>query len=227
MASKRACESCSTAAISGVKVLAQRYAGALRSTVEPPLHLSKRCKELRAVGLALRKVLRPPGRRDLRLQRSGHVATDPRYRVGQVGRAGSGEESAVRVDGHRPDPAAPADPLLPDRAWPSPIDQRRRPASRGAPLGRHRRRLALSDHLRSITTPRQGTMRDRDLPRMALSTVTTFAYSSGTSVGAAAMCCLARARSGARVAAGSRYPARSEPARDRRRRRRALPLRTR
>lgn len=75
--------------------------------------------------------------------------------------------------------------------------------------------------------PRQGTMRDRDLPRMALSTVTTFAYSSGTSVGAAAMCCLARARSGARVAAGSRYPTRSEPARDRRRRRRALPLRTR
>ena len=115
-----------------------------RSTVEPPLHLSKRCKELRAVGLALRKVLRPPGRRDLRLQRSGHVATDPRYRVGQVGRAGSGEESAVRVDGHRPDPAAPGE-LAAGRNLPRPWRRSKRLLrGAGSPNGRPPSRRAAS-----------------------------------------------------------------------------------
>jgi hypothetical protein len=40
----------------------------------------------------------------------------------------------------------------------------------------------LRTTLLNITTPRRGTIRDRNQPRMALSTVTTFAYSRGTGV---------------------------------------------
>ena len=62
---------------------------------------------------------------------------------------------------------------VPTGAWPSPTDQRRRlTGSRGAPLGRHRRRLALADHPTKHHHAASGAIRDRNQPRMALSTVT-------------------------------------------------------
>jgi hypothetical protein len=101
-----------------------------------------------------------------------------------------------------------------------------RPASRGAPLGRQRRRLSLAHHPAKHHHAASG---DHSGSKSA-----TYGFVDrhhfcvfARDGGAAAMCGLAGARSGARVAAGSRYPARSEPARDRRRRRRAPPLRTR